>query len=129
MLAPYQFGFTTPNFNPRVLSSTPSGRFGPPFNVSPTSPIVLNFSEPMNQTATQGAFEVRVGTTLKPGSFTWNAEGTQMTYTPGSSYGFGATVIWKITTAARELSAGRTIGLPLPAEVSGSFTTQLITGR
>jgi hypothetical protein len=129
MLAPYQFGFTTPNFNPRVLSFTPSSRFGPPINVSPTSPIVLNFSEPMEQPSTQAAFEVRVGTTLIPGTFTWNTEGTQMTYTPSSFYGFGATVSWKLGTGAMELGSGRMVRLHIPAEVSGSFTTRSVIGR
>lgn len=128
MLAPYQFGFTTPNFNPRVLSFTPSSRFGSPINVSPNSPIVLNFSEPMEQPSTQAAFEVRVGTTLIPGAFTWNAEGTQMTYTPSSSYGFGATVSWKLGTGAMELGSGREVRLHIPAEVSGSFTTRSVIG-
>lgn len=128
MLAPYQFDFTTPNFNPRVLRFTPSSRFGPPINVSPTSPIVLNFSEPMEQASTQAAFEVRVGTTLKPGTFTWNDEGTQMTYTPGSSYGSGATVTWKLGTGAAELGSGREVRLHIPAEVSGSFTTRPVIG-
>jgi methionine-rich copper-binding protein CopC len=130
LAAPYQFSFTTPNFNPRVLSFSPSGRFGSPIGISPTAPIVVNFSEPMEQPSTQTAFEVRVGTTLKPGTFTWNPEGTQMTYTPSFPYGNGVTVTWKLGTGAMELGSGsREIRLRLPAEVSGSFTTQPVIGR
>lgn len=125
LAAPYQFSFSTGNFSPRVIKFSPSGKFGPPTNVSPTSPIILTFSEAMEQTSTQGAFEVKVGTTLIPGTFQWNADGTQMTYTPNRGYGNGVTVTWKLSTAALELGGpGRQIRLHLPAEVSSFFTTQ-----
>lgn len=126
LAAAYQFSFTTPNFNPRLLTVSP--RDGT-FNVSPSSPITFTFSEAMNAASVEGALEVRIGSTIVGGSLEWNAEGTVVRFRPNVAYGYGKTVIWKITTAARELSAGRTIGLPLPAEVSGSFTTQLIIGR
>lgn len=128
LAAPYQFAFSTPNFNPRVLSFTPSSRFGAPLNVSPTAPIVLTFSEPMEQPTTQTAFQVRVGTTPVGGSFSWNLEGTQMTFTPGRPYGNGVTVSWRLGTGALELGAGRQIRLSLPAEVSGSFSTRPVVG-
>ncbi len=126
--APYQFTFETPNFAPRVTKFTPSSRFGSPIGVSPTSPIVLTFSEPMDQALTQGAFEVKVGTTLKTGTFSWNAEGTQMTYTPSAGYGNGATVVWKLSTGAYELSGGpgRALRLHLVADVSSFFQTQQV---
>lgn len=130
LAAPYTFLFETPNFNPRLLSFSPSSRFGSPIEISPTAPIVLSFSEPMDQPLTQGALEVRVGTTPRPGTFTWNAEGTQMTYTPSSPYGNGVTVTWKLGTSAIELDGGpgRTLRLRIPAEVSGSFSTQRVAG-
>jgi methionine-rich copper-binding protein CopC len=130
LVAPYQFNFATVNFAPRVIKFSPSGRFGPPINVSVTAPIILTFSEPMDQPLTQAAFEVKVGSTVWPGSLSWNAEGTEMTYQPTSGYGFGRTVVWKITTSARELTSGvpRGIRLGLPAEVSGSFSTRPVIG-
>ena len=131
LVAPYQFNFTTTNFAPRVIKFSPSGRFGPPINVSVTAPIILTFSEPMEQALTQAAFEVKVGSTVWPGSLSWNAEGTEMTYQPTSGYGFGRTIVWKITTSARELTSGvpRGIRLGLPTDVSGSFTTKLVKAR
>lgn len=131
LAAPYQFPFVTQNFAPRILSFSPSSRFGFPINVSVTAPIVLTFSEPMDKSRTQDAFEVKVGTVLSAlwaGTFEWNTEGDQMTYRPNAAYGNGATVTWTISTVARELSVGRVIGLGLPAEVSSSFSTQPIIG-
>ncbi|MGK0619158.1 Ig-like domain-containing protein [Meiothermus cerbereus] len=128
MLAPYQFGFTTPNFNPRLQSVSPrSGAF----NISPTAPITFTFTEPMHQSSVQGALEVKAGSTLKTGTFEWNPESTVLTFRPSSGYGDGTHVVWKITTDAREALPPNFIGLtlPLPAEVSGSFTTRFVIGR
>lgn len=126
LAAPFQFSFTTDNFAPRVVKFSPSGKFGPPINVSVTAPIILTFSEAMDQGSTQGAFEARVGSTVWPGTFQWNADSTEMTYLPNTGYGYGKTVTWKITTAAREAPVGRLVGKALAAEVSSYFTTQLL---
>lgn len=126
LAAPHQFTFPTGNFAPRVLSFSPSSRFGFPINVSVTAPIVLTFSEPMNQSSTQAAFEVKVGTEVWAGTFEWNAEGDQMTYRPTAAYGHGKTVTWTISTAAKEFAIEGFLGtvLNLPATVSSSFSTQ-----
>lgn len=125
LAAPYQFSFTTGNFNPRLKSVSPrNGALG----VKVTAPITFTFTEAMDQTSVQGALEVKAGSTIIAGTFSWSPDSTQVTFTPSTSYGYGQTVTWKITTAAREQSVGRVIGLPLPEEVSGSFTTEFSIG-
>jgi methionine-rich copper-binding protein CopC len=122
LAAPYQFSFSTPNFNPRLKSVSP--RDGA-FNVSVTAPITFTFTEAMDQSSVQGALEVKVGSSSISGTFSWSSDNTQMTFTPSTSYGYSKTVTWKITTAAMEQPAGRQIALHLPEEVSGSFVTQM----
>lgn len=126
LAAPYQFSFATPNFNPRLKSTSP--RNGA-FNVSVTAPITFTFTEAMDQDSVQGALEVKVGSTGVSGTLSWSSDSTQVTFTPSAAYGYGKTVTWKITTAAREQSTGRVIGLPLPEEVSGSFATEMVIGN
>lgn len=122
LATPYQFSLATGNFNPRLQSTRPpDGAWG----VSVTAPITFTFTEAMNQSSVQGALEVKVGSSSVSGTFSWSSDSTQVTFTPNAPYGHGRTVTWKITTAAREQSVGRTIGLPLPEEVSGSFVTEL----
>lgn len=116
---------TTGNFNPRLQSTSPrDGAWG----VSVTAPITFTFTEAMNQSSVQGALEVKVGNSSVSGTFSWSSDSTQVTFTPNAPYGYGRAVTWKITTAAREKSMGRTMGLPLPKEVSGSFVTKLLFG-
>lgn len=129
LVSPFQFTFSTGNFAPRVLSFRPSSRFGFPINVSEDAPIVLVFSEPMNQSSAQTAFEVQVDAAVWAGNFEWNAEGTEMTYRPTTAYGPGKTVTWIISTAAKELGEGfRSPVLSLPSAVSSSFSTRPVIG-
>lgn len=126
LAAPYQFSFATGNFNPRLKSTSP--RDGA-INIEITAPITFTFTEAMDQASVQGALEVKVGSTGISGTLSWSSDSTQVTFTPSTAYGYGKTVTWKITTAAREQSAGRVIGLPLPEEVSGSFWTEMVIGK
>ena len=120
LLAPLQFNFPTVDAPPRVIKFTPNSIiFG---GVSITSPIVLTFSEPMSN-VTGGAFSLTVnGTTFMGGAITWNPDATVMTYTPGTAYGYGKTVVWTLSTGfdvgGKAMTAGRT----------GSFTTELQIG-
>lgn len=123
LAAPYPFGFDSGNFSPRLASVLP--RNGD-FEVDLTTPIVFTFSEPMNQESVQNALSVRVGDAAVPGALEWDSGGTTLTFKPQSGYGNGRTVVWTIGTGAREASVGRTLGKPLAAAVSGSFTTRLV---
>ena len=125
---PYQFGFYTGNFAPQVLSFSPSSRFGFPINVSPTAPIVLTFSEPMDKPSTENAFDVSVGFALWPGTFEWNSEGDQMTYRPTIAYGSGVTVTWTLSSDAKEFFGGRVPGLSLQEGVGSAFSTRPVIG-
>ena len=121
-LNPYQTSFSTGNFYPRVTKFTPNpGAFGG--YSAPNVPITLTFSEPMNITATGAAFSVKVGTKQIPGSIVISdspaGANTLMTFTPSIGYGDGATVSWILTKSATDAS-----GLPLFADVTGSFRTQ-----
>jgi hypothetical protein len=128
LAAPYQFNFNTPNFAPRVVKVSPTGgKFGLPVGVSPNSPIILTFSEAMNQTSVQDSFEVKVAGNAIPGRFEWDAAGTVMTYRPGKTYGFGSTVSWTLKTTAFE--AGGRNALSLVAQVTGTFQTELLIGQ
>ena len=121
-LNPYQTSFSTGNFYPRVTKFTPNpGAFGG--YSAPNVPITLTFSEPMNTTTTGAAFSVKVGTKQIPGSTVISdspsGTNTLMTFTPSVGYGSGATVSWSLTNSATDAS-----GLPLSADVTGSFRTE-----
>ena len=84
--------------------------------------IVLTFSEPMSN-GTGGAFGLTVGgSTFFGGAITWNPDATVMTYTPGTAYGYGKTVVWTLSTgfdvSGKAMTTGKT----------GSFTTELQIG-
>jgi len=66
---------TTP---PQVVSVSPTDGA----TASLSTNIVVEFSEPMNQSATQSAFSI---TPDVNGSFSWNAAGDTMTFTPDSN--------------------------------------------
>lgn len=65
---------------PKVIGNTPKGT-----NVPVNTPITVTFSEPMNKTSVQSAFD-----TSPPiaGSFSWS--GNTMTYTPSSNLSYNS---------------------------------------
>jgi alpha-2-macroglobulin len=48
-------------------------------------PITLTFSEPMDQATTESAFRLVVGNERIEGVFSWNADSTEMTFTPDAN--------------------------------------------
>ncbi len=121
LLAPFQFSFQTADAPPRVIKFSPVTNFI--CNAGISAPIVLTFSEPMS-IGTGGAFGLTVnGQTHFGGAITWNADTTEMTYTPSTAYGYGKTVTWNLSTGfdvgGKAMTAGRT----------ASFCTELQIGK
>ncbi|MGQ9630861.1 MAG: Ig-like domain-containing protein [bacterium] len=75
----------------------PDGTVIGPANIVPTAPtndvrtpIVVTFSESMNRSKTKGAFSASGD---PEGDFSWNGEGTQMTFTPAEDWPDGRITI------------------------------------
>ena len=100
---------TTP---PTVTGSTPSGS-----SVNPASAVTVTFSEPMDQTATGGAFSLTgPNNTTVNGTKSWN--GNTLTFTPASALAGGATYTAGVSTAATDAA-----GNHLAGAYQSSFTT------
>lgn len=84
-----------------------------------TEKIMVFFSEPMNRSSVESAFNV--GCSGNPdieGSFSWKNENTLMTFTPLHSFQENNLYTVSISVTAADLS-----GNPMEAEYSSSFTT------
>jgi hypothetical protein len=114
--APYQTAAIVGNLGPRVIAVTPSDGAG---GVSRFAPITLTFSEPMNPSVSSASFQVYIGSVLVPGRRTWNADNTQLTFTPSSSYTFNSTVRWEIGSPAADPEGA------LLATAAGSFGVEI----
>lgn len=117
LAVPLDFGFSTaaaPDTTaPNLIAVTPA----PAANgVSRTANIVLSFSEPMDKASAQTAFSITSPAGFNAGSFSWNTEGTVMTYNPDASFDYGQTLIWKVSNAAKDLA-----GNALVSDSSESF--------
>ena len=55
------------------------------------------------------------------GTRSWNAEGTEVTFTPTAPYGYGKTVAWIVSTGVKD-AGGKAVANP----VNGSFQTQTV---
>ena len=121
MVAAYSDTLDIGNLNPRVTSYSPTSKFGGAINVDVNSPIILKFSEPMNPSTTQGAFVVTNNSLAKAGEFIWNADATEMIFSPSSPYGYGQAVVWSLGTGATDSQ-----GTLLAQAISSSFTTELL---
>jgi hypothetical protein len=94
---------------PTLVSSTPADATT---GMDEGTTIRLAFSEPMNQAATEAAFEVTqpAGVT---GTFQW--QGSVMTFTPTSRFAClpgGNVVLWRLSTSARDV-AGNLLAAPV----------------
>lgn len=127
----YGFTFSVGNAPPKVISFSPTGKFG--FE-SLNAPVVIHFSEQMHKTLTENAFLVRVNGFIKTGTITWNANCTffsstwvnctQVTFTPSTPYPTGSVVTWSISTSATDNAEQQSI----ENMVTGSFQTIPTTG-
>jgi len=100
--------------DPVVVSNSP-GHWAT--NVPVSSPIVLQFSEPMNTNSVQAAFS-----TIPPvsGTFTWSAAGDTMTFTPN---GAGFSPLTNITVMVTNSAFGGASGKNMFAPYALSFLT------
>jgi len=79
--------------DPTIVSVVPAnGATG----VSPSTPIVFTFSEPMYTGATVALFTNQAGGTILPAIPSWNSAGTVLTYTPLSAWPSGASIGWEV---------------------------------
>lgn len=95
--------------DPVVLAQSPIHEAS---NVVVTTPITLTFSKRMNTNATQNAFSI---TPSVPGSFSWSADRTVMTFTPNSELVGKTTVVVRVNSTATDDESGN--------HVYGAFET------
>jgi hypothetical protein len=107
------FAFTTASnasSPPAVATSTPAGLSqGAP----PETGITVVFTKPMNRASVESAFSPAQ---VLGGRFTWNSNGTSMTFQPEARFGNGQTVNWTLSPAAQDQN-----GKALPAPYTSSF--------
>jgi hypothetical protein len=114
----YSFSFTTTNApdntSPSIVVTQPAkGERGVALDPS----IIVTFSEPMDRLSAEEAFVI-TSPVSREGVFTWNDEGTQMTFSPDRYYGFyyGEDVAWRIENNAKDQA-----GNPLAASYLSEF--------
>ena len=78
-------------------------------NVPINSPLVLQFSKPMNTNSVQSAFST---TPAVSGTFAWSAAQDTMTFTPGAGFPGLITVVVRITNSAVDAVSGNAMYAP-----------------
>jgi|GEM_PF-6689044 len=114
IILPPIFSDTTP---PTVVDSNPAdGKQG--VSHAPLH-IKVTFSEAMNQTSAQNAFQLSVPNfNSSKMSFNWNAAGTEMTLTYNEVLPYGTTVNWSMDNTSSDLAGNK---LANSSFVGGSF--------
>jgi hypothetical protein len=100
---------TAPSLTSAVPGSTATG-------VARNANIQLTFSEPMDKAATQAAFSITAPAGYSTGAFSWSADGKTMTFNPGPNFNYGEAILWRVTTAAKDLA-----GNALAQQISRGF--------
>jgi hypothetical protein len=98
---------------PTAISYSPSNAAT---GVERSGSIIVLFSEPMNKTSAENAFQIVSPLGFNAGTFTWNSAATEMTFKPSTDFSYGADVQWRVSTAARDV-AGNALG----TQVTGTF--------
>jgi hypothetical protein len=112
---------------PTVTKFTPKSAFAVA-NFPTDTKIVLTFSEGMKKATVEAEFKVRIGTTLKPGTLTWNAgcvdntssNCTEITFTPTTRYPYSSVVTWAISSTAKSFQDDYAL-----EAITSSFNTEL----
>lgn len=108
----FQTGLSPDTTAPRIVSISPEdGAIGIRRYLeggNQITPITISFSEAMNKADTQAAFDIH-DTSIPLGQFSWNAAGTQMTFTPSSPFAHGRIVLWAISNVAKDLAGNNLI--------------------
>jgi len=98
---------------PEVVSTTPAdGDMG----VARDSDLVIEFNEPMDTAV--GSLELSTGDVIVADDGSWNAEGTQFTYTPGTDWPPATDITVTVTTEFADVA-----GNALLRSVQFSFVT------
>ncbi len=106
--------------DPAVVSQSPAHAAG---CVSASSPIVLQFSKPMNTNSVQAAFSV---TPANAGTFTWDTIHETMTFTPGTAWHAFTTNLIHLATNAVDAVSSNSLYAPFDTYFV-TFTTNTIT--
>lgn len=101
---------TTP---PTVVSYAPRNAVT---GVERSESIIVLFSEPMNKTSAESAFQIVSPLGLNAGAFTWNSSATEMTFKPSTDFAYGTDVQWRVSTTAKDAA-----GNALASQVTGAF--------
>jgi hypothetical protein len=110
-LVPYTGRFstvTTDSVRPWLAEISPNAAAT---GALPGGNITFTFSEAMDQLATQGGLTVQVtpdggSPAVRTGTFSWNAGGTVMTYTPDTAFARGDSVAWSFAASSARDVAG-----------------------
>jgi glycosidase len=106
--------------DPVVISQSPAHAAA---CISTSSPIVLQFSKPMNTNSVQAAFPVTPATT---GTFTWSTLHDTMTFTPSTAWHTFTTNLVHLATNAVDAVSGNSLYAPFDTYFV-TFTTNTIT--
>jgi uncharacterized protein YfaS (alpha-2-macroglobulin family) len=110
----FQWTFQTPK--PEILSVSPANLST---GVALDAAIVIRFNQPMDTASTEASFDLRTGGQSVPGSFSWDAEQTVMTFTPDERLNLETT--YNVLMQNDALSANGQGKLSIGLE--GQFTT------
>jgi hypothetical protein len=102
----------SPPASPYVVSQIPAADAT---NVAITSTVQVTFSEPMDNSSVQNAFNANP---TVPGSFFWSSGDSVLTFTPSSSLAYGTLYTVTISTGAKDKE-----GQNMLSAYSWSFTT------
>ena len=93
-------------------------------NVSALTPLVMQFSTPMDTNSVQAAFLTTPATT---GSFAWSGAGDVMTYTPNGSWPGLTLVTVRLTEAAQAAGAGNALHGAFESRFTTAIATDLVS--
>jgi len=93
-------------------------------DVALDAPVVVTFNQEMEKASTEAAFSLTANGAAVSGKFSWNDEGSELTFTPDQKLGYGASYSVQIGAGAKSID-GQT---PLDAPFSSNFNTVLLPG-
>ncbi|HTB84020.1 MAG TPA: alpha-amylase family glycosyl hydrolase [Candidatus Sulfotelmatobacter sp.] len=91
-------------------------------NVPINSPVVLQFSKPMNTNSVQSAFSVSPSVA---GTFAWSAAHDTMTFTPSGTFATRATIAVTVTNSAVDAVSGNVMYGPYQMQFHTSAATDV----